>query len=177
MEDILVSGESADDYLQNLQQLLQHLEEHELRCRLEKYGFAQSSVEYLGHKLTQEGEEKGCKIDTVKSIPVPSNVTSLPSFLGLVQFYGNVIPNLFTITAPLHQLTEKDTSWTWNKKVKDAFDNLKIILSNDTVLAHYDPSQQIEISCYASAFGIGAFCFTDIQVELNILSTMFQNTD
>ena len=114
MEDILVSGESADDYPQNLQQLQQHLEEHGLRCRLEKCGFAQSSVEYLGHKLTQEGEEKGCKIDTVKSMPVPSNVTSLPSFLGLVQFYGNVIPNLFTIIAPLHQLTEKDTSWTWN---------------------------------------------------------------
>ena len=39
------------------------------------------------------------------------------------------------------------------------FDCLKTILSNDTVLAHYDYSQQIGISRDASASGIGAVLF------------------
>ena len=59
----------------------------------------------------------------------------------------------------MHQLTKKKAPRNWNKKAKDAFDCLKTILSNDTVLAHYDPSQQIGISCDASASGIGAVLF------------------
>ena len=156
LDDILVSGESAADHLQNLKQLLQRLEEHGLRCRLEKCSFAQSSVEYLGHKLTLVGEEKGSKVDAVRNMTEPTDVTSLRSFLGSVQFYGKFIPNLSTITVPLYQLTKKDTPWNWNKKAQEAFDSLKKILSNVSVLAHYDPSQQIGISCDAPACGIGA---------------------
>ena len=59
----------------------------------------------------------------------------------------------------MHQLTKKDTPWNWNKKAQEAFDNLKTILSNDMVLANYDPSQQIGISCDASACGIRAVLF------------------
>ena len=59
LDDILVSGENAVDHLENLQQLIQGLEGNGLRCRLEKYSFAQPSVEYLGHKLTPRGVEKG----------------------------------------------------------------------------------------------------------------------
>ena len=92
-------------------------------------------------------------------MPEPSDVSSLRSFLGSVQFYGKFIPKLSSITAPLHQLTKKNTPWSWDREAKHAFDNLKTILSNDTVLAHYDPSQQIGISCDASASGIGAILF------------------
>ena len=107
LDDILVSGENADDHLQNLQQLLQRLEEHVLRCQFEKCSFTQPSVEYLGHKLTQNGIEKGCKVDAVKNMPEPTDVSSLRSFMGSVQFYGKLIPNLYTITALLIQLTKK----------------------------------------------------------------------
>ena len=119
LDDILVSGESAADHLQNLKQLLQRLEKHGLRCRLEKCSFAQSSVVYLGHTLTPEGVEKGSKVDAVRNMPEPTDVTSLRSLLGSVQFYGKFIPNLSTITAPLHQLTKKNTPWNWNKKVQE----------------------------------------------------------
>ena len=74
-------------------------------------------------------------------------------------FMGNFFPNLSIITAPLHQLTTKDTPWNWKKKAQEAFDNLKTILSNDRVPAHYDPSKQIGISCDASACGIGTVLF------------------
>ena len=74
-------------------------------------------------------------------------------------FMGNCFPNLSIITAPLHQLTTKDTPWNWNKKAQEAFDNLKTILSNDRVPAHYDPSKQIGISCDASACGIETVLF------------------
>ena len=66
MDDILVSGTTASEHIQNLRALLKRLEEKGLRCRLEKCLFTQPSVEYLGHILSQQGIAKGPKVHAVK---------------------------------------------------------------------------------------------------------------
>lgn len=159
MDDILVSGATAAEHLQNLQALLKRLEEKGLRCRLEKCSFAQPSVEYLGHTLSQHGVAKGHKVDAVKGMPSPDNVSSLRSFLGSVQFYSKFLPNLATITEPLHRLTKKGIPWAWGAEQAEAFQKLKDLLSTDTVLAHFDPNLPIGISCDASEVGVGAVLF------------------
>ena len=124
MDDILVSGTTAAEHLQNLKSLLKHLEEKGLRCRLEKCLFAQPSVEYLGHILSQQGISKGHKVDAVKMMPPPENVSSLRSFLGSVQFYSKFLPNLASITEPLHRLTKKGVPWTWGMEQVEVFKKL-----------------------------------------------------
>ena len=159
MDDILVSGATDSEHLQNLRALLKRLVEKGLRCRLEKCSFAQSSIEYLGHTLSQQGVSKGKKVDAVKLMPPPENVSTLRSFLGSVQFYGKFLPNLATITEPHHSLTKKGTTWTWKSEQAEAFQKVKDLLSDDTVLAHFDPSLPVGISCDASEVGIGAVLF------------------
>ena len=138
MDDILVSGTMAAEHLQNLKSLLKRLEEKGLRCRLEKGLFAQPSVEYLGHILSQQGISKGHTVDAVKMMPPPENASSLRSFLGSVQFYSKFLPNLATITEPLHRLTKKGVPWSWDTEQADLFKRLKCLLCADTVLAHFD---------------------------------------
>ena len=58
------------------------------------------TVEYLGHLLSNKGIAKGEKVDAVKNMPAPTNVSSLRSFLGSVQFYGKFLPNLSTVSEP-----------------------------------------------------------------------------
>ncbi|KAL5494059.1 hypothetical protein EMCRGX_G015329 [Ephydatia muelleri] len=74
MDDILVSGATDSEHLQNLHSLLKRLVEKGLRCRLEKCSFAQSSIEYFGHTLSRQGVSKGKKVDAVKLMPPPENV-------------------------------------------------------------------------------------------------------
>ena len=88
LDDILVSGSSAEEHLRNLQRLLERLQEKGLRCRLEKCKFAQPNVEYLGHVLSRAGIQKGSKVNAVLAMPAPQDVTSLRSFLGSIQFYA-----------------------------------------------------------------------------------------
>ena len=156
LEDILVSGRDGQDHLKNLRGLLTCLNERGLRCRLDKCVFGQASVEYLGHRLSYNGVAKGQKVDAVCKMPVPTNVSSLRSFLGSVQFYGKFISNLSTLIEPLNKLTRKGVQWRWQKEQDQAFRKLKQILVEDTVLAHFDPSIRIGISCDASDTGIGA---------------------
>eukprot|EP00731_Ephydatia_muelleri_P030921 Em0022g435a len=158
-DDILVSGTTAAEHIQNLRALLKRLEEKGLRCRLEKCLFAQPSVEYLGHILSQQGIAKGPKVDAVKMMPPPENVSSLRSFLGSVQFYGKFLPNLATITEPLHRLTKKDIPWRWGAEEQEAFQKLKDLLCTDTILVHFNPTLPIGISCDASEVGLGAVLF------------------
>ena len=55
MDDILVSGETAQDHLDNLRRLFQRLSDKGLRCHFEKCIFAQPYVEYLGHLMSKQG--------------------------------------------------------------------------------------------------------------------------
>jgi hypothetical protein len=159
LDDILVSGKDATNHLQNLQRLLQRLHDKGLRCRLEKCKFAEASVDYLGHRLTKAGVRKGPKVDAVRAMPEPTNVSELKSFLGSVQFYSKFLQNLSTVAEPLHRLTQKTATWNWGEQEKKSFQKLKDMLSSDNLLVHYDPTLPLGLSCDASSIGIGAVLF------------------
>ena len=159
LDDILVSGKDANDHLKNLRGLLSRLNENGLRCRLEKCSFAQPSVEYLGHIMSKEGIAKGPKTDAVRKMPPPSDVSSLKSFLGSVQFYGKFIPDLATLAEPLYRLTKKTTTWQWGTEEQAAFQKLKDVLDSDQILVHFDSEKPLGLACDASDVGIGAVLF------------------
>ena len=56
--DILISGITAEDHLNNLRQQLKRLNDKRLRCRIEKCVFADDSVTYLGHTISRNGISK-----------------------------------------------------------------------------------------------------------------------
>ena len=97
LDDILVSGSNEEEHLKNLQSLLQCLQEKGLRCCRQKCMFAQPSVEYLGYTISK-GKRK---VDAILDMPIPTNVSSLRSFLGSIQFYRKFIKDLSTLTEPL----------------------------------------------------------------------------
>ena len=84
VDNILVSGASAAEHLDNIRALLQCLQDKGLHCRKEKCLFAQASIEYLGYTLSSNGIAKGSEVDAVKLMPAPSHISSLRSFLGSV---------------------------------------------------------------------------------------------
>ena len=155
-DDMLVSGQDANDHLSNLKHLLTRLNDKGLRCRHDKCQFAQPSVEYLGHTLSAEGISKGSKVEAVLKMPPPMDVSRLKSFLDSVQFYGKFIPNLASMAEPLYRLTKKATPWKWEDEEQATFEQLKNVLSSDQVLVHFDPNKTLVLACDASNVGIGA---------------------
>ena len=142
-DDMLVSGQDANDHLDNLKRLFTRLNDKGLRCRRDKCQFAQPSEEYLGHTLSAEGISKGSKVEAVLKMPPPTDVSSLKSFLGSVQFNGKFIPNLASMAE-------------WEDEEQTAFEQLKNLLSTNQVLVHFDPNKTLVLACDASNVGIGA---------------------
>ena len=92
-------------------------------------------------------------------MPPPSDVSTLHSFLGSVQFYGKFIPKFSTLSEPLNRLLRKQMPWRWNAHEQEDFQMLKDELGKEHVLVHFDPALQVCISCDASNVGIGVVLF------------------
>ena len=69
-------------------------------------------------------------------------------------YYGRFLPQLASVLAPLNELLRKQSPWQRKDKQKRAFERAKQALVSSHVLAHFDPSLEIEIACDAS-YGIG----------------------
>ena len=77
-----------------------------------------------------------------------------------MQFYSKFLPPYFSeITEPLYKLTRKGQQWKWGEEEATSFKKIKRLLCTETVLAHYDPSLPLGLSCDASECGIGAVLF------------------
>ena len=96
------------------------------------------------------------KVDAVHALPVPTNITELQEFLGLVMYLSSFIPGLSTLTTPLHKLFKKDTDFTWNCTYDATFQWVKEAVVSDTTLRYFDPSLPVTMQVNASQVGLGA---------------------
>lgn len=85
IDDILITGSSEGEHLNNLTEVLHRLESAGMRLKREKCKFMQASVSYLGHIISAEGlKTEGSKVQAIVEAPQPKNVGELKSFLGMV---------------------------------------------------------------------------------------------
>ena len=92
LDDIVIS---VDEHNKNLKLVLDRLQAHGLKLKKTKCHFMQKSIEYLGHKLDNEGiHHNGRKCEAVQKAPRPTHVGELRSFLGIMNYYHKFLKNL-----------------------------------------------------------------------------------
>ena len=118
IDDVLITGVSEEEHLQNLTEVLRQLREHGVRLGRDKCHYMQDSVEYLGHRIDAHGlHATEDKLKAIAEAPEPSNVQELRAFLGLLNYYGRLIPNRASLTRPLNRLLSKDCRGTGPRSV------------------------------------------------------------
>ena len=160
LDDIVVTGKSDAEHLQNLERVLAKIQEYGFQVRKEKCSFMQDSIEYLGHIVDKNGiHVSPKKIKGIVEMPKPRNQHQLRSFLGMVNHYGKFLCNLSDMCAPLNKLLQKEQPWSWTNSCQDVFDRIKKKLVSTEALAHYDPSLPLFLAADASSIGVGAVIF------------------
>ena len=67
--------------------------------------FFKSKIKYLGQIIDVKGRKPdSLRLSAMKNMPAPTNVSILQAFLGLANYYGNFIPNMHVLRAPLNKL-------------------------------------------------------------------------
>eukprot|EP00731_Ephydatia_muelleri_P022229 Em0014g820a len=157
IDDILITGDSEDEHLKNLELVLGRLKTHGITVRKSKCVFMANSVEFLGHRIDAEGlHPLESKIEAMVKVPPPKNVAELKSFLGMVNYYAKFLPNLSTTISPLYTLLKKNSRWQWTEECSQAFLAAKGMLTSSKVLAHYNPKLSLILATDASSYGVGA---------------------
>lgn len=157
LDDILISSENYDQNVERLHLVLKRLQDVGLTVQKDKCEFFKDEVDYLGYTIDKYGLRKSLKkVEAIMKAPIPNNVNKLQSFLGLVNYYRNFVPNASSLLSPLYNLLQKKREWSWNREHQEAFTAIKTCLSTDKVLAHFNPRARVILTVDASPTGLGA---------------------
>lgn len=157
LDDILVTGENQAVHKERLLAVLQRLEDAGLSLQHNKCEFFKNEISYLGHVIDKNGVRKSPeKVKAIWEAVRPHTVHQLQSFLGLINYYRNFIPDASSLLSPLYDLLRKNAKWEWSAAHENAFVTVKKILISDNVLTHFDPAATLILTVDASPTGLGA---------------------
>ncbi|RDX84771.1 Retrovirus-related Pol polyprotein from transposon 17.6, partial [Mucuna pruriens] len=109
MDDFTVYADSFDACLENLTKVLTRCIGTNLVLKFEKCHFIVTKGIVLGHLVSNRGiEVDKSKIDIITSLPNPTSIQKVRSFLGHAGFYRRFIKNFSKTTLPLSKLLQKD---------------------------------------------------------------------
>ncbi|XP_074278697.1 putative mitochondrial protein AtMg00860 [Silene latifolia] len=146
MDDFTVHGQSFEDCLSHLTWALQSCIDTNLVLNHEKCHFMVNEGIVLGHVLSSRGiEVDKAKVDTIRTLPYPTNVREVRSFLGHAGFYRRFIKDFSKIVAPLCKLLQKDCEFIMSEERKEAFDMLKEKLISAPIIQPPNWSEAFEI--------------------------------
>lgn len=123
----------------------------------EKCVIGVNCLPFMGHILTDNGfRPTNDKIEAIKAFRKPISQEEVRSFIGLVNFVGRFVPNLATKTDLLRQFLKKDIKFVWTPAHTKAFNELKCVLTSESILGYFDPNDKTCVIADASPVAVGA---------------------
>ncbi len=111
----------------------------------------------LGHKFSIKGvSPQDQKLDLIRDWQTPHTKKGVRQFLGLCFNYRQHIEDFAKVAAPLHKLTGKNNQWQWTPREEEAFEQLKVKLTESPVLQLFDNAKEVIIDCDTSTYAIRA---------------------
>jgi hypothetical protein len=157
IDDILIYTETLEEHRKVVRRVLQILEKNHLYLKAEKCEFEKEKVEYLGLIISHGRIEMDpVKVEGVSKWPEPTIVKEVQSYIGFVNFYRRFIQDFADIARPLHDLTRKDTPWTWKQEHRTAFEALKQKVTSSPILIFPDDHKPYKVEADSSNYASGA---------------------
>ena len=80
------------------------------------------------------------KVRAIENIPTPNDIAAVHPLLDMINYLAPQIPNMASITYPLHDLIKAHVHFQWNASAQKALELIKDTLSTEVVLHYFDPS-------------------------------------
>jgi hypothetical protein len=156
LDDILIFSKTPEEHVVHVKKVLQKLREKDIPLKLSKCEFHKDSVSFLGYIVSKDGlAPDPKKVKAIKEWPEPTNVKEIQSFNGLMNFYRKFIKNFSAIAGPMTELTKKEVVFHFGEKCKEAFKELKRLMTSAPVLRIFDPEKEAVMETDASDKAIG----------------------
>ncbi|EAL17174.1 hypothetical protein CNBN1990 [Cryptococcus deneoformans B-3501A] len=167
LDDILIYSPDLETHQSHVIQVLDRLRQTQLYAKASKCEFHQTSVEFLGFVVSDQGLSMDTKkVKSITEWPTPRNLRDTQSFLGFCNFYRRFIKNYSSIAKPLIDLTKKDLPFVWEEPQRTSFEALKKSFTSVDLLHHYDLTKQLILETDASDYAIAGILSHEIDKKL-----------
>ena len=124
---------------------------------MSKCEFMKAEINYPGFIVGNKGVRTDPeKVRVIKELPQPRDVKGIRSFIGMASYYRRFCPEFSKIASPLVALTKKHAQFNWSPECQNAFDNLKLLLTQAPTLAFPDTNKPYTLYTDASDYCVGA---------------------
>mgnify|MGYP006175924273 CR=1 FL=1 len=148
---LIVSHKNFETHVDHLEQVFTRLAEAGLKINAVKSHFCQNQLEYLGYLIDRQGVRPTIKkVQAILDIAPPKTRKQLRSFIGMVNYYRDMWPKRAHNLAPLSGLTSAKVPWKWTPECQDAFDTMKKVIAQETLLTYPDFNKPFHIHTDAS---------------------------
>ncbi|GFS97775.1 retrovirus-related Pol polyprotein from transposon 17.6 [Nephila pilipes] len=163
-DDIALGSFTVEEHCRLLRRTLLKARKANSKFNELKTQLSQTSVNYLGHVLSDEGiKPDPKKISAVEQFATTNCKEDLQRFLGMVTYLAKFTPHLSNLTHNLRQLLKKDSVWIWDANTEREFELIKQTIMKSPCLKFFDKNIEVTVSVDASKNGLGAVLLQESQ--------------
>ena len=161
-DDIAIYAENMDELGKIIANVKQRLNQRQVTLNDKKSVEFCKEITFLGFKISEAGIEPDTRlVEKIKAIKAPTNRKELEHFLGLINYFGRLIPKFSNKCKPLNNLRNQSTSFAWTDECQMAFDERIDEISSYPVVQPYDLHKEVTLTTDASKSAIGAVLTQD----------------
>ena len=117
LDDIIIYSKTFEEHIKHVTKVLEKLREANLMIKLRKCKFFEVEISFLGHIIGRHGLKSDPeKIEKIKKLPTPIDLTSLRLVLGLFLYYRRFIKNFSKIAKLMNKLLKKKIPFIWTNE-------------------------------------------------------------
>lgn len=160
VDDLLIFSRDENEHLHHLEVVLSKMRNAGFTLKLEKCSFFRTEMKFLGYIIDKEGAKPDPdRVSAIRNFPVPRSTKQLQAFLGLCNYDRRFCGKFSTCAEPLTRMLKKNRRWIWTAEAQKAFDEIKKLISDATLLYRPRRDCRFYVQTDASDVGLGAQLF------------------
>ena len=156
-DDVLVYADNESTLQKRLKAVKTRLAEKQITINEEKSITLTDEMSFLGFRISARGIEPDDKlVNKINSMKASANRREIECLLGLLNYFGRLIPNFAEKTAPLNRLRKSTVPFIWSRECSEAFQSLKREITNAPVVQPYSLEKEATLTTDASCDALAA---------------------